>query len=228
MSMPRNAAKSILLGSCAEVTEKCFPSFTSVSGNPARRGAASAEETPGTSSYAHRACVRASISLLARENTAGHPPLSLATTFPSSQSFTSRASMSGWVHERSSPPRLPTCTRVADGGASSRRDASDAPRSSWTTTSHARRRRSARTVRWSMPPGPAPMRNTFPFRVGFMDMLASSVLVVPSAAARAGLARRRRVYPGGRRGGTTARWGTDAASTRLIAPRVVTQLIVVN
>ena len=24
--------------------------------------------------------------------------------------------MSGWVHERSSPPRLPTCTRVADGG----------------------------------------------------------------------------------------------------------------
>ena len=213
VSTPLNAAKSIEDGSCAEHTRKCFPISTSVRGNPARKGAASAEEIPGTSSYENPLARRASISLLARENTDGHPPFSLATILPFAQRETRRLSMSGCVHERASPPRLPTCTRSALGGASSSRAASDAPRSSWTTTSHARSRRRARTVTWSMPPGPAPMRNTLPFFFFSVDRPPAARV---SAEARAGSMTRARV----RRQRHDARRGAATDAARALMSRV--------
>ena len=159
VSMPANAVKSSASGSCAEATEKCRPTVFSVRTMSAESGAARADETPGTSSRAHPAASRASSSECARDKTLGQPPLSRATTRPSRQSRTRSASMSGCFHEPDAPPRLPTYTFSASGASSTM---SDAPRSSYTSTSHARSRRSARTVRLSTPPGPAPMRYTLP------------------------------------------------------------------
>lgn len=75
----RSSRQRMLSGEWAERNAVDVPRFLSVRGNPARTGAARADDTPGTSSYSIPCSLSADISSLARENMETHPPFNLTT-----------------------------------------------------------------------------------------------------------------------------------------------------
>ena len=127
-----------------------------VTGTPAAAGAATEDVMPGTTSTSTPASLSANASSPPRPKTNGSPPFNRTTFRPCRPSSTRSALIISWGTGR--PGRLPTSISSADAGI---RSSTPSPTSaSWTTTSAASMRRTARNVSSSGSPGPAPTNAT--------------------------------------------------------------------